>query len=43
MEGAAERINLTNTNNKLGSLLDDINESLNKFEQKANEIGNTIF
>lgn len=43
MESAAERINLTNTNNKLGSLLDDINESLNKFEQKANDLGNTLF
>lgn len=43
MENAAERINLTGTNNKLSSLLDDINESLNKFEQKANDIGNTLF
>lgn len=44
MDNAAQKISaVTETNAKLGSLLDDINESLNKFEQKANDLGNTLF
>ncbi len=43
MDNAAQKINTQNQNPKLGSLFDGINESLNKFEQKANEIGNAIF
>ncbi len=43
MGNAAQRLNAQNQNPKLGSLFDEINKSLNKFEQKANEIGNAIF
>ncbi len=43
MDNAAQILNAQNQNPKLGSLFDEINESLNKFEQKANEIGNAIF
>lgn len=43
MANAAEKLNAQNKNSKLGSLFEEINESLNKFEQKANEIGNAIF
>ncbi len=44
MDGAAQKISaVTETNTKLGSLLNDINESLNRFEQKANDLGNTLF
>jgi len=43
MDNAAEKINASNQNPKLGSLFGDINESLNKFEQKANELGNALF
>jgi hypothetical protein len=44
MDNAAQKISAaTETNTKLGSLLNNINESLNRFEQKANELGNTLF
>jgi len=44
MDSAAQKISaVTETNAKLGSLLDDINESLNRFEQKANDLGNALF
>ncbi len=43
MDSAAQKLNAQSQNPKLGSLLDEINESLNRFEQKANEIGNAIF
>lgn len=43
MDNAAEKINAANQNPKLGSLFGDINASLNKFEQKANELGNALF
>jgi len=43
MDNAAEKINAANQNPKLGSLFGDINDSLNKFEQKANELGNALF
>lgn len=43
MNSATEKINASNQNSKLGSLFGNINESLNKFEQKANELGNALF
>lgn len=43
MDSAAERINAANQNPKLNSLFGDINNSLNKFEQKANDLGNALF
>lgn len=43
MDNAAEKLTAQNQNPKLGSLFDGINSSLNKLEQKANELGNEIF
>lgn len=43
MESAAEKITAQNQNPKLGSIFDSINESLNKFEQRANELGDALF
>ncbi len=43
MENAAEKLNATHNNAKLGSLLDEINDTLNSFEKQANDLGNTLF
>lgn len=43
MQNAAEKLNATQGNAKLGSLLDDINNTLNNFEKQANDLGNTLF
>lgn len=43
MENAAQKLTESHNNAKLGSLLGEINDTLNSFEKQANDLGNTLF
>jgi hypothetical protein len=43
MDNAAQKLNNSQNNAKLGSFFDDINETLSSFEKQANDLGNTLF
>jgi hypothetical protein len=43
MENAAQKLSESQSTAKLGSLLGEINDTLNSFEKQANDLGNALF